>query len=148
SRPARTRAMPRRRPPPRKRDSVPRFRQGPCLGPVHADARIAGSDEARVRQALSWSGARSAAPTVRETSLTGGEGMRAELIGVLARGLLFVIGTRSDLNMGLPGFIAAAGGGGLVLDQAPEELLARFRVDFYHPRVGLTYLFGFTQNNA
>ena len=74
--------------------------------------------------------------------------MSAELICVIVLGLMFVIGTWRDLNMGLLGFIAAAGVGGLVLDQAPEEFLAGFPVDLFLTLVGLTYLFGFAQNNG
>lgn len=74
--------------------------------------------------------------------------MSAELICVIVLGLLFVIGTWRDINMGLLGFVAAAGVGGLVLHQAPEEFLAGFPVDLFLTLVGLTYLFGFAQNNG
>lgn len=74
--------------------------------------------------------------------------MSAELICVIVLGLMFVIGTWRDINMGLLGFIAAAGVGGLVLHQAPEEFLAGFPVDLFLTLVGLTYLFGFAQNNG
>lgn len=74
--------------------------------------------------------------------------MSAELICVIVLGLMFVIGTWRDINMGLLGFIAAAGVGGLVLHQAPEEYLAGFPVDLFLTLVGLTYLFGFAQNNG
>ncbi|WP_350271005.1 SLC13 family permease [Brevibacterium sp. CBA3109] len=63
-------------------------------------------------------------------------------------GLMFVIGTWRDINMGLLGFVAAAGVSGLVLHQAPEEFLAGFPVDLFLTLVGLTYLFGFAQNNG
>lgn len=74
--------------------------------------------------------------------------MSAELICVIVLGLMFVIGTWRDINMGLLGFVAAAGVGGLVLHQAPEEFLAGFPVDLFLTLVGLTYLFGFAQNNV
>ena len=74
--------------------------------------------------------------------------MSAELICVIVLGLMFIIGTWRDINMGLLGFIAAAGVGGLVLHQAPEEFLAGFPVDLFLTLVGLTYLFGFAQNNG
>ncbi|MEY9258817.1 di/tricarboxylate transporter [Brevibacterium epidermidis] len=74
--------------------------------------------------------------------------MSAELICVVVLGLMFVIGTWRDINMGLLGFLAAAGVGGLVLHQAPEEFLAGFPVDLFLTLVGLTYLFGFAQNNG
>ncbi|WP_420097364.1 SLC13 family permease [Brevibacterium sediminis] len=74
--------------------------------------------------------------------------MSAELICVIVLGLMFVIGTWRDINMGLLGFIAAAGVGGLVLHQMPEEFLAGFPVDLFLTLVGLTYLFGFAQNNG
>ncbi|MDN6529775.1 MAG: hypothetical protein L0K67_11975 [Brevibacterium sp.] len=74
--------------------------------------------------------------------------MSAELICVIVLGLMFVIGTWRDINMGLLGFIAAAGVGGLVLHQAPEEFLAGFSVDLFLTLIGLTYLFGFAQNNG
>ncbi|RCS93640.1 hypothetical protein CIK61_14455 [Brevibacterium aurantiacum] len=74
--------------------------------------------------------------------------MSAELICVIVLGLMFVIGTWRDINMGLLGFVAAAGVGGLVLHQAPEEFLAGFPVDLFLALVGLTYLFGFAQNNG
>ena len=47
--------------------------------------------------------------------------MSAELICVIVLGLMFVIGTWRDINMGLLGFVAAAGVGGLVLHQAPRN---------------------------
>lgn len=74
--------------------------------------------------------------------------MSAELICVIVLGLMFVIGTWRDINMGLLGFVAAAGVGGLVLHQAPEVYLAGFPVDLFLTLVGLTYLFGFAQNNG
>ncbi|MGO2862277.1 MAG: SLC13 family permease, partial [Brevibacterium sp.] len=74
--------------------------------------------------------------------------MSAELICVIVLGLMFIIGTWRDINMGLLGFVAAAGVGGLVLHQAPEEFLAGFPVDLFLTLVGLTYLFGFAQNNG
>ncbi|GAA0036112.1 MULTISPECIES: SLC13 family permease [Brevibacterium] len=74
--------------------------------------------------------------------------MSIELICVIVLGLMFVIGTWRDINMGLLGFVAAAGVGGLVLGQAPEEFLAGFPVDLFLTLVGLTYLFGFAQNNG
>ncbi|MGC3022369.1 SLC13 family permease [Brevibacterium sp. FAM 24630] len=74
--------------------------------------------------------------------------MSPELICVVVLGLMFVIGTWRDINMGFLGFIAAAGVGGLVLHQAPEEFLAGFPVDLFLTLVGLTYLFGFAQNNG
>ncbi|WP_434594700.1 SLC13 family permease [Brevibacterium sp. 1718] len=74
--------------------------------------------------------------------------MSAELICVIVLGLMFVIGTWRDINMGLLGFIAAAGVGSLVLHQMPEEFLAGFPVDLFLTLVGLTYLFGFAQNNG
>lgn len=67
---------------------------------------------------------------------------------MIVLGLMFVIGTWRDINMGLLGFVAAAGVGGLVLHQAPEEFLAGFPVDLFLALVGLTYLFGFAQNNG
>lgn len=74
--------------------------------------------------------------------------MSVELVCVIVLGLMFIIGTWRDINMGLLGFIAAAGVGGLLLDQAPEEFLAGFPVDLFLTLVGLTYLFGFAQNNG
>ncbi|MGO2035254.1 MAG: SLC13 family permease [Brevibacterium sp.] len=74
--------------------------------------------------------------------------MSAELICVIVLGLMFIIGTWRDINMGLLGFVAAAGVGGLVLHQAPEEFLAGFPVDLFLTLVGLTYLFGFARNNG
>ena len=74
--------------------------------------------------------------------------MSAELICVIVLGLMFVIGTWRDINMGLLGFVAAAGVGGLVLHQPPEEFLAGFPVDLFLTLVGLTFLFGFAQNNG
>ncbi|SDS90372.1 Na+/H+ antiporter NhaD [Brevibacterium siliguriense] len=74
--------------------------------------------------------------------------MSAELICVVVLGLMFVIGTWRDINMGLLGFLAAAGVGGLVLHQAPDEFLAGFPADLFLTLVGLTCLFGFAQNNG
>ncbi|SMX89586.1 SLC13 family permease [Brevibacterium antiquum] len=74
--------------------------------------------------------------------------MTCGFICAIVVGLMFVIGTWRDINMGLLGFVAAAGVGGLVLHHAPEEFLAGFPVDLFLTLVGLTYLFGFAQNNG
>ncbi|RBP66099.1 UIT1 family transporter [Brevibacterium sanguinis] len=74
--------------------------------------------------------------------------MHAELISIIVLAAMFIIATWRDINMGLLGFIAAAGLGGLVLGQAPEEFLSGFPVDLFLTLVGLTYLFGFAQSNG
>ncbi len=74
--------------------------------------------------------------------------VQVELISIVVLAAMFVIATWRDINMGFLGFIAAAGVGGLVLGQTPEEYLAGFPVDLFLTLVGLTYLFGFAQNNG
>src|SRR5699024_8285662 len=74
--------------------------------------------------------------------------MSAELICVIVLGLMFVIGTWRDLNMGLRGFIAEACVGGLVLDRTPQEFLAGCTFDHFLTLICPTYLFGFAQNNG
>ncbi|ALV40016.1 hypothetical protein AU252_01570 [Pseudarthrobacter sulfonivorans] len=74
--------------------------------------------------------------------------MGPELISIIVLAIMFVIATWRDVNMGLLGFIAAVGVGSLVLGQKINESLAGFPVDLFLILVGLTYLFGFAQNNG
>jgi len=71
-----------------------------------------------------------------------------EAVSIVILAVMFIIGTWREVNMGLLGFIAAAGLGILGLGLDLDESLAGFPVDLFLTLVGLTYLFGFAQNNG
>ena len=62
--------------------------------------------------------------------------MSPEAVSIVILAVMFIIGTWREVNMGLLGFIAAAGLGilGLVLDL--DESLAGFPVDLFSPWSG------------
>ncbi len=74
--------------------------------------------------------------------------MSPEAVSIVILAVMFIIGTWREVNMGLLGFIAAAGLGILGLGLDLDESLAGFPVDLFLTLVGLTYLFGFAQNNG
>ena len=74
--------------------------------------------------------------------------MSLEAVSIVILAVMFIIGTWREVNMGLLGFIAAAGLGILGLGLDLDESLAGFPVDLFLTLVGLTYLFGFAQNNG
>ena len=74
--------------------------------------------------------------------------MSVELISVIILVLMFVTATWRDVNMGLLGFVAAFVLGTLFLNLGINEVWQGFPVDLFVALVGLTYLFGFAQNNG
>ena len=74
--------------------------------------------------------------------------MSLEAVSIVILAVMFIIGTWREVNMGLLGFIAAAGLGILGLGLDLDESLAGFPVDLFLTLLGLTYLFGFAQNNG
>ena len=74
--------------------------------------------------------------------------MTLEVVSIVILAVMFIIGTWREVNMGLLGFIAAAGLGILGLGLDLDESLAGFPVDLFLTLLGLTYLFGFAQNNG
>ncbi|GAA4285314.1 SLC13 family permease [Brevibacterium daeguense] len=74
--------------------------------------------------------------------------MTPEIISIVLLILMFVIATWRDVNMGFLGFIAAVALGAGVLGFDLDESLAGFPVDLFVTLVGLTYLFGFAQDNG
>jgi di/tricarboxylate transporter len=71
-----------------------------------------------------------------------------ELISVIILGLMFVIATWRDVNMGILGFVAAFVLGTFFLNLAVADVWQGFPADLFVALVGLTYLFGFAQNNG
>ena len=61
---------------------------------------------------------------------------------------MFVIATWRDLNMGVLGFVAAFVLGAFFLHLDIDDVWKGFPVDLFVALVGLTYLFGFAQNNG
>jgi di/tricarboxylate transporter len=71
-----------------------------------------------------------------------------ELISIVILALMLVIATWRDLNMGVLGFVAAFVLGTFFLHLEINEVWNGFPVDLFVALVGLTYLFGFAQNNG
>lgn len=74
--------------------------------------------------------------------------MSPEIVSIILLSLVFIIATWRDVNMGFLGFLSAVvlGAGFLGLDV--EGSLAGFPIDLFVTLVGLTYLFGFAQDNG
>ncbi len=71
-----------------------------------------------------------------------------EIVSIVVLALMFAVATARGINMGVLGFIAAAAVGGLVLGMTVDEYLAGFPVDLFVTLLGLTFLFGFAQQNG
>jgi Na+/H+ antiporter NhaD/arsenite permease-like protein len=71
-----------------------------------------------------------------------------ELISIVILVLLLVIATWRDVNMGILGFVAAFVLGTFFLNLEINDIWNGFPVDLFVALVGLTYLFGFAQNNG
>jgi di/tricarboxylate transporter len=71
-----------------------------------------------------------------------------ELISVIILALMFVTATWRDVNMGVLGFVAAFVLGAFFLNLEINDVWKGFPVDLFVALVGLTYLFGFAQNNG
>ncbi len=74
--------------------------------------------------------------------------MTLEAVSIAILAVMFIVGTWREVNMGLIGFVAAAGLGMLGLGLDLDQSLAGFPIDLFITLVGLTYLFGFAQNNG
>ena len=74
--------------------------------------------------------------------------MSAEVVSIVVLAAMFVIATWRDVNMGWLGYLAAFVVGGLALGLPAEEYLAGFPIDLFLTLVGLTFLFGFAQDNG
>lgn len=74
--------------------------------------------------------------------------MTLEVVSIVILAVMFIIGTWREVNMGLLGFVAAAGLGMLGLGLNLTKSLTGFPVGLFLTLVGLTYLFGFAQNNG
>ena len=61
---------------------------------------------------------------------------------------MFVVATWRDVNMGVLGFVAAFMLGTFFLHLGINDVWKGFPVDLFVTLVGLTYLFGFAQNNG
>lgn len=74
--------------------------------------------------------------------------MTLQVVSIIILAAMFVLATWRGVNMGLLGFVAAACFGMFGLGLDIEDSLAGFPVDLFVALVGLTYLFGFAQNNG
>jgi di/tricarboxylate transporter len=74
--------------------------------------------------------------------------MSLELITIIVLALMFIIGTARNLNMGVLGLVAAFGVGMLGVGMTLDEIMAGFPVDLFLALMGLTFLFGFAQQNG
>ena len=74
--------------------------------------------------------------------------MSVELVSVIILVLMFVTATWRDVNMGILGFVAAFALGTLFLNLEINDVWQGFPADLFVALVGLTYLFGFAQNNG
>ena len=71
-----------------------------------------------------------------------------ELISVIILVFMFVVATWRDVNMGVLGFVAAFLFGTFLLKLPLDAVWRGFPVDLFVALLGLTYLFGFAQNNG
>jgi di/tricarboxylate transporter len=71
-----------------------------------------------------------------------------ELISVIILALMFAIATWRDVNMGVLGLVAAFVLGTFFLNLEINDVWKGFPADLFVALVGLTYLFGFAQNNG
>ena len=71
-----------------------------------------------------------------------------ELISIIILVLMFVTATWRDVNMGMLGFVAAFVLGTFFLSLEIADVWQGFPADLFVALVGLTYLFGFAQNNG
>lgn len=74
--------------------------------------------------------------------------MSPELISIVVLALMFVVGTVRGINMGVLGFVAAFGVGLLAVGMTVDDVFAGFPVDLFMALLGLTFLFGFAQQNG
>jgi di/tricarboxylate transporter len=71
-----------------------------------------------------------------------------ELLSIVVLAAMFVLATWRDVNMGWLGYVAALVVGGVALGLPAEDYLSGFPVDLFLTLVGLTFLFGFAQDNG
>ncbi|GAA2006021.1 SLC13 family permease [Brevibacterium samyangense] len=74
--------------------------------------------------------------------------MSPEIVSLLVLVVMFVLATWRGVNMGLLGLLGAVAFGCGMLGMDLETALAGFPVDMFVSLVGLTFLFGFAQNNG
>ena len=74
--------------------------------------------------------------------------MSVQAASVLILALMFIVATARDVNMGVLGFVAAFVLGTVFLHLDANGVWQGFPVDTFVMLVGLTYLFGFAQNNG
>ena len=74
--------------------------------------------------------------------------MSVQAASVLILALMFVVATARDVNMGVLGLVAAFLLGTVFLHLDVSAVWQGFPVDVFVMLVGLTYLFGFAQNNG
>lgn len=74
--------------------------------------------------------------------------MTPELISILVLALLFLVATIRSVNMGVLAFVAAFGVGVGFAGTTTDEVVAGFPGELFLVLMGLTFLFGFAQQNG
>ncbi|MCD7101965.1 SLC13 family permease [Pseudoclavibacter sp. 13-3] len=74
--------------------------------------------------------------------------MSPEIVSILLLAVMFAFATWRGVNMGILGFVAAFALGSSMLGMDVKEIWAGFPVDLFVSLLGLTFLFGFAQNNG
>ncbi|MBE0010754.1 MULTISPECIES: SLC13 family permease [unclassified Arthrobacter] len=74
--------------------------------------------------------------------------MTPEIISIIVLALLFLVATIRSVNMGILAFVAAFAVGVPVAGMTTEDVVAGFPGDLFLVLMGLTFLFGFAQQNG
>lgn len=74
--------------------------------------------------------------------------MTPELISIIVLALLFLVATVRSVNMGVLAFVAAFGVGVGFAGMTTDEVIAGFPGELFLVLMGLTFLFGFAQQNG
>lgn len=74
--------------------------------------------------------------------------MTPEIISIIVLALLFLVATIRSVNMGILAFVAAFAVGVPIAGMTTEDVVAGFPGDLFLVLMGLTFLFGFAQQNG
>ncbi|MCP3427017.1 hypothetical protein NBM05_13605 [Rothia sp. AR01] len=74
--------------------------------------------------------------------------MSVEVVTILVLAVMFLIGTIRNVNMGLLGLVAAFLVGLFAVGMDLDDVIAGFPLDLMFALMGLTFLFGFAQQNG
>lgn len=74
--------------------------------------------------------------------------MSLEVLTIIVLAAIFLIGTMRNINMGLLGLVAAFLVGLFAVGMELDDVFAGFPLDLMFPLMGLTFMFGFAQQNG